>query len=240
MGLLSSSFINCLEQGNRFTIIPDTVKEIGYGAFRGCRGLKRIVIPNSVTKIGTYAFYGCSNLKSIIIPESVAEIGYYAFLGCSSLKHIVVVGNNVYDSRNGCNAIIESETNTLVLGCNYSVIPETVERIKLLAFTKPIGLTRSIITVSDKIKRSFLLHNYLEELNEKSDGKKMLLIMDAQMMMLMILFLILCGITMKKKELLLERLLGLKRKMNYSCFRNSQSFIILTLFVGILLFIVFV
>ena len=78
---------NCLEQGDRFTIIPDTVKEIGYGVFRGCRGLKRIVIPNSVTKIGTYAFYGCSNLKSIIIPESVAEIGYYAFLGCSSLKH---------------------------------------------------------------------------------------------------------------------------------------------------------
>ena len=73
----------------------------------------------------------------------------------------------MYDSRNDCNAIIESETNTLVLGCNYSVIPETVERIKLLAFTKPIGLTRSIITVSDKIKRSFLLHNYLEELNDE-------------------------------------------------------------------------
>ena len=60
-------------------LIPDSVTEIGRGAFRGCTGLTSIVIPDSVTKIGEYAFGGCTGLTSIVIPDSVTEIGDDAF-----------------------------------------------------------------------------------------------------------------------------------------------------------------
>lgn len=53
-----------------------------------------------------------------VIPEGTTTIGEDAFRGCSSLQSIVVAkGNSVYDSREGCNAIIETATNTLIVGC---------------------------------------------------------------------------------------------------------------------------
>ena len=70
--------------------IPDSVTEIGWGAFGGCSSLTSITIPNSVTSIGDYAFARCSSLTSITIPDSVTTIGMYAFNGCSSLKDVNV------------------------------------------------------------------------------------------------------------------------------------------------------
>ena len=79
-----------------------------------CSGLTSINIPNSVTTIGNYAFSNCSGLTSINIPNSVNSIGNSAFFNCSGLTSIKVEsGNTKYDSRNNCNAIIETNTNTL-------------------------------------------------------------------------------------------------------------------------------
>lgn len=76
----------------------------------------------NVTEIGERAFYGCSGLKSINIPNSVTNIGSKAFDGCSSLTSIVVNPDNpVYDSRDNCNAIIETSTNTLIAECKYNI-----------------------------------------------------------------------------------------------------------------------
>ena len=90
------------------------------------------IIPEGTTTIGGYAFYGCSSLQSITIPESVTEIGKDAFSGCNSLQSIVVAkGNPKYDSREGCNAIIETATNKLIVGCPSTTIPEAVGRNNL-------------------------------------------------------------------------------------------------------------
>ena len=60
--------------------------------------------------IKSEAFYGRTDLRSIVIPDSVTEIGYDAFSGCTGLTSIVVSGGNkVYDTRNGCNAIVETK-----------------------------------------------------------------------------------------------------------------------------------
>ena len=67
-------------------VIPDGVKEIGWGAFCGCTSLKSITIPNSVTSIGDGAFCGCTSLTSITIPNSVTRIGTGVFKDCISLK----------------------------------------------------------------------------------------------------------------------------------------------------------
>lgn len=54
-------------------------------------------------------------------------------------------GNPIYDSRNDCNAIIRTADNELVVGCNSTVIPESVTSIGSYAFSGCSGLTSDII-----------------------------------------------------------------------------------------------
>ena len=130
-------------------VIPESVKEIGSFAFEACSSLASITIPNSVTSVGKYAFAGCSALTSITIPNSVTSIGKRAFAGCSALESIVVdSGNTVYDSRNNSHAIIESASNTLVVGCPNTTIPNTVTRIEDCAFLNCPVLTSITIPQS--------------------------------------------------------------------------------------------
>ena len=110
-------------------IIPEGVTEIGDDAFHGCTSLESITIPEGVTKIGYASFSRCTSLKSITIPKSVTKIASgFCYLsnvynGCSQLESIVVIeGNPVYDSRECCNAIIETKTNTLIYGCKLLVM----------------------------------------------------------------------------------------------------------------------
>lgn len=70
--------------------IPDSVKRIGFSAFRDCEDLKRINIPNGVTIIPANIFNGCCNLKSITIPENVIRIEKNAFSGCSIIDNIII------------------------------------------------------------------------------------------------------------------------------------------------------
>ena len=115
--------------------IPNSVTKIDYSAFQDCNGLTSVVIPNSVTEIGDSAFDGCWELTSIEIPDSVTKIGRRAFLYCEGLTNIKVAeGNPVYDSRGGCNAIIETESNKLLEGCQSTVIPDSVTEIGGSAF----------------------------------------------------------------------------------------------------------
>ena len=128
-----SAFSGC--KGLTSVTIPNSVTSIGGRAFAVCSGLTSITIPNSVKSIGEGAFEGCSGLTSVTIPSSVMSIGNSAFFGCNSLTTIVVEnGNSVYDSRDGCNAIISTKDNELIVGCNYSTIPNTVTSIGSYAF----------------------------------------------------------------------------------------------------------
>ena len=70
--------------------IPNSVKIIGWGAFRDCSSLTSVTIPNSVTSIGWWAFEDCSSLTSVTIPNSVTEIGFGVFRGCSSLTSVTI------------------------------------------------------------------------------------------------------------------------------------------------------
>jgi len=146
----TEAFQNCY--GLESITLPNSMTSIEYGVFDHC-GLREIIIPNGVTSIGHMAFSYCTNLSDISIPNSVTSIGYEAFHHCSSLtsfnvsKNVTSIGpgvlggcsnletievdaeNTCYNSRNNCNAIIDSETNELLAGCKNTIIPDGVTSI---------------------------------------------------------------------------------------------------------------
>ena len=135
-------------------VIPNSVVSIGNHAFVGCESLQGIVIPDSVITIGDYAFWGCSALKNLTIGSSVSAIGkdygsYYVFWGCPMLTNIMVAADNkTYDSRDNCNAIIETATNKLILGSGNTIVPNTIETIGYYAFSGKTSLTSVNIPTS--------------------------------------------------------------------------------------------
>ena len=162
--------------------IPNSVTFIGTNAFNDCSGLTSVTIPNSITSIGNYTFSNCSSLASIEIPNSVTSIGYCAFSNCSGLTSVTIgnsvtsiggnafygcygltsisveSGNPEYDSRDNCNAIIETATNNLIMGCGNTVIPNGVKSIGSSAFSGHTDLTsvtipNSVTSIGDNAFR---------------------------------------------------------------------------------------
>ena len=143
---------NTLIQGCQKTVIPQSVTHIGKRAFAECDYLSSITIPNSVVSIGEDAFYSCKSLTSITIPNSVTSIGLAAFSSCDKLTSMIVEATNpVYDSRENCNAIIETATNTLIAGCQNTIIPQSVIHIGEYAFSScnisSITIPNSVTTI---------------------------------------------------------------------------------------------
>lgn len=131
-------------------IIPNSVASIGQGTFSCCTGLTSVTISNSMKSIGASAFGECIGLTSVTIPASVTSIGYKAFYSCNGLTSIVVEnGNTVYDSRDNCNAIIETESNTLISGCKNTIIPNSVTSIGQGAFYGCCGI--STLTIPNSV-----------------------------------------------------------------------------------------
>ncbi len=135
--------------------LPDSLTELGDDAFNRCPIRDSIIIPPGVATIGEHAFYGC-RIPSVVISEGVTTIKGGAFAGCplgaldipsstisisqssfdrTHLQSITVnEGNPVYDSRDNCNALIETETNTLLFGCRNTIIPNDIAIIGHIAF----------------------------------------------------------------------------------------------------------
>lgn len=141
LGLMAFTYKGYMPNGTSITIKDGTLAIAGH-AFDGCSGLSHIDIPNSVTTIGNSAFAGCDGLSSVTIPSSVTFIGHEAFVNCDNLANIqVVFGNPKYDSRDNCNAIIETASNILHIGCKGTIIPSSVTAIGDYAFHWCWGLT---------------------------------------------------------------------------------------------------
>lgn len=151
------AFLNC--ENLKSISIPKNVVKIGACAFYACVKLSNVIfeegnkitniepytfygcdfesfeIPYNVENIEEYAFYACDQLTSIVIPENVKKINAKAFIRCSGLTNIKVNENNtVYDSRENSNSIIETATNTVVLGCKNTILVDSIIGIGDYAF----------------------------------------------------------------------------------------------------------
>jgi hypothetical protein len=148
-------------------VIPEQIETIGKNAFRYCFKLKSVQLPEGLKTLDEYSFFNCtslseirlpqtletiaegvlsaSNLKYVFIPKSVTSIGDGALTGCSGLRSIAVdVQNSSYDSRNGCDAIIEKSGAKLVTACFNTVIPDDVKTIGYSAFSSQMYTTVEI------------------------------------------------------------------------------------------------
>lgn len=108
-------------------------------------GSNKTIIPDGVKKISRFAFTYCLDITSIRIPASLHVFSINTFYHDVINSIVVDNKNNVFDSRDNCNAIIRTNTKTLIYGCNSSIIPDGVESIGYRAFDGCIGLTSIII-----------------------------------------------------------------------------------------------
>ena len=137
---LGSNTIICtidstLLAGCRSSAIPHMVRHIYSYAFQGIRGLRIAALPDSLETIGNYAFAECDSLTAIHIPATVRHIGWYSFRQCPQLTTIDIAEDNpVYDSREGCNAVINTGRDMLEQACPATVIPQSVRIIGQQAF----------------------------------------------------------------------------------------------------------
>lgn len=139
--------INCSDFGSSLERIIVSDKNIIFDSRENCNaiietstntlvlGCSNTRVPNSVVCIRGGAFANCEKLKSIIIPQNVVRIREGAFSGTPALQEIIVDDfNRYYDSRDNCNAIIETTNNILIAGCKTTIIPKTVKKIGKFAF----------------------------------------------------------------------------------------------------------
>lgn len=134
----NEAFASCRELTS--VVLPDGMKSIGEMAFAECESLTAFTLPNSVTTIEFNAFIGCWRLTDIFIPEHVTSIAPGAFARCHELTISVSANNSVFDNRGNCNAVIETATNTLIVGLRTTTIPDDITRIGELAFLECHGL----------------------------------------------------------------------------------------------------
>ena len=136
----------CEAENMTSIVIPESVETIGLNAFAECAGLVSIKIPEHVNSIDNYAFFACKSLTSIEIPAGIECLGVAVFSICTSLDSIrVSPDNKVYDSRENCNAIIETASGALIAACRNTIIPAGVTAIEDDAFLFCDDLTSLVI-----------------------------------------------------------------------------------------------
>ena len=117
---IEKSAFSCCEMTS--VVLPETVTEIGEGAFNGCTNLTSIILPKGVTKIEANTFASCT-FTSFIIPETVTEIGDRAFESCSELTSIVIpetvikIGDEVFSNCTNLSSVtIKNKDCAIALG----------------------------------------------------------------------------------------------------------------------------
>ena len=142
--------------------IPNSVIEIGQGAFSGCTSLSGISIPDNVTSIGRFAFSGCTSLTSVTIPSSVTAIDSFVFYGTGLTSvtfpnALAAIGGSMFRNCKSLTSVtipdgVTSLGGTTFVGCTSLAsisIPDSVTSIGSNTFSGCTSLTS--ITIPDRV-----------------------------------------------------------------------------------------
>lgn len=115
--------------------LPGGLTRIGMGGINACQNLESLTLPSTLSVIESNAFTTCKKLTTLTIPAAVEYIQAPIFDGFVHITSLTVEsGNKRYNSPKGSNAIIETNTNTLIQGCATTVIPDNITAIGAYAF----------------------------------------------------------------------------------------------------------
>ena len=158
--------------------LSDTMDTIESYTFTNCVSLENINIPNGLVEIKDEAFAD-TKIKNLTIPATLVNISQTAFRGMTDLETIEVdVNNSIYDSRKDCNALIETSSNTIILGASNTIIPDTVCNIGAYAFYNNTKLekidTNKVLTIKESAfegcanLKEFYLSESVESLSDNA------------------------------------------------------------------------
>ena len=150
---------------------------------------KKIEVPNKIdfgSRNCTVKYFLDDSVsdKSVVFPENFVGFAYYKndeiitteeIFTKLNIKEITVSKDNKkYDSRDNCNCIIETSTNTLLLSANTNVhIPYGVTRVKEKALHKYLidgGVSELFLPESLKVLEAYSFGDYL--INDVTDLAK--------------------------------------------------------------------
>ena len=143
----TSAFEECFHL--KTIILPSSIHLIDDWAFSHCHALRHIDIPRQVEKIGHHAFHSC-DFRELFIPANVTSLAATSFGGNKHLTKVIVDADNpVYDSRDNCNAIIETRTNKMIMGSVTAFFPRSVDKMSDETFD---GFPRDTLTIPRQVK----------------------------------------------------------------------------------------
>lgn len=183
----NNAFSNCFRaarSGETHTlVIPDSVRQIGDYAFRGCDGLTDIEMGNGVSIIGKQAFAGLSKLVDVTLGNGVEIVGDGAFADCNSLvtvrlgTSVTIIGGEAFHNSKlesviaPENSLTYSTEDGILFSKNRDIlvfvpptrsgdfiVPESVQTIAAYAFNNCRNLSSVIIpeTVQTIENRAFV------------------------------------------------------------------------------------
>ena len=71
-------------------VFPSTLRFIGAGAFKGCTGIEDITLPDGVVAVDRDAFRNCTFAQGLSLPTTLEEIGAGAFANCTLLRVVAL------------------------------------------------------------------------------------------------------------------------------------------------------
>jgi hypothetical protein len=79
--------------------IPQSIIEIGYGAFEGCENLINVEFSEGLKQLSTNAFKDCKSIITLNLPQTLADISSGAFENCLNLKNISIPTNTFVEKN---------------------------------------------------------------------------------------------------------------------------------------------